>query len=224
MNHFSVRESTKGTTLWATTPRTSKGKDKPEGQSHFSPAVYFETKISYGWGMYPTDSSATATSPRTSMKAGQLTGFACPDRTVIRSSDESSIRKGAFFHIKPYQLRSSQDNTALPAQYKYPGDGGFHVQRGHLQDHGFLPRFEQYGRIYRPGALSHRRTVGRHAVHPRQLPPGHGVGKDYARGMRGNSHVRYDIRGEYLRLLTNMPLTYLYEERPFALTEKPISP
>ena len=37
--------------------------------------------------------------------------------------------------------------------------------------------------------------------------------------MRGNSHVRYEIRGECLRLLTNMPLTYLCEERPFALTE-----
>ena len=37
--------------------------------------------------------------------------------------------------------------------------------------------------------------------------------------MRGNSHVRYEIRGECLRLLTNMPLTYLCEERSFALTE-----
>ncbi len=85
----------------------------------------------------------------------------------------------------------------------------------------FCPRFEQYGRIYRPAALF--RIVEPLAGTPSirvSCRPVTGWGKDYARGMRGNSHVRYDIRGEYLRLLTNMPLTYLYEERPFALTEK----
>jgi GH15 family glucan-1,4-alpha-glucosidase len=85
----------------------------------------------------------------------------------------------------------------------------------------FCPRFEQYGRIYRPAALF--RIVEPLAGTPSirvSCRPVAGWGKEYARGMRGNSHVRYDIRGEYLRLLTNMPLTYLYEERPFALTEK----
>lgn len=37
---------------------------------------------------------------------------------------------------------------------------------------------------------------------------------------RGNSHLRYEIRGETLRLLTNMPLTYLNEESAFVLNEK----
>jgi GH15 family glucan-1,4-alpha-glucosidase len=85
----------------------------------------------------------------------------------------------------------------------------------------FCPRFEQYGRVYRPAALF--RIVEPLAGMPSirvSCRPITGWGKEYARGMRGNSHVRYDIRGEYLRLLTNMPLTYLYEERPFALTEK----
>ncbi|MBP8257993.1 MAG: glycoside hydrolase family 15 protein, partial [Opitutaceae bacterium] len=85
----------------------------------------------------------------------------------------------------------------------------------------FCPRFEQYGRVYRPAALF--RIVEPLAGTPSirvSCRPVTGWGKEYARGMRGNSHVRYDIRGEYLRLLTNMPLTYLYEERPFALTEK----
>lgn len=85
----------------------------------------------------------------------------------------------------------------------------------------FCPRFEQYGRVYRPAALF--RIVEPLAGTPSirvSCRPVAGWDKEYARGMRGNSHVRYDIRGEYLRLLTNMPLTYLYEERPFALTEK----
>ncbi len=85
----------------------------------------------------------------------------------------------------------------------------------------FCPRFEQYGRVYRPAALFRivEPLAGTPSIHV-SCHPVTGWGKEYARGMRGNSHVRYDIRGEYLRLLTNMPLTYLYEERPFALTEK----
>lgn len=44
--------------------------------------------------------------------------------------------------------------------------------------------------------------------------------KEPARSIRGGSHVRYDVRGEPLRLLTDMPLTYLYEESLVALTSK----
>ncbi|MDE3039383.1 MAG: hypothetical protein KGJ82_02255 [Nitrospirota bacterium] len=45
-----------------------------------------------------------------------------------------------------------------------------------------------------------------------------GQGSGAARG--GSNHLRYEIRGELLRLLTNMPLTYLCEETPVALTQK----
>ncbi|MGK5090252.1 glycoside hydrolase family 15 protein [Bdellovibrionota bacterium FG-2] len=37
--------------------------------------------------------------------------------------------------------------------------------------------------------------------------------------MRGNSHLRYNLREESLRLVTNMPLTYLCEETHFVLSE-----
>jgi GH15 family glucan-1,4-alpha-glucosidase len=38
--------------------------------------------------------------------------------------------------------------------------------------------------------------------------------------VRGSNHLRYEIRDELLRLLTNMPLTYLHDETPVALTQK----
>ncbi|HET9606632.1 MAG TPA: glycoside hydrolase family 15 protein, partial [Nitrospira sp.] len=83
----------------------------------------------------------------------------------------------------------------------------------------FCPRFEQYGRMYRPAALFR-------LVEPLQGTPAivvscrpvTGWDKTVAPLTRGSNHLRYDIRGESLRLLTNMPLTYLCEETPVALT------
>ncbi|HSN05550.1 MAG TPA: glycoside hydrolase family 15 protein, partial [Nitrospira sp.] len=85
----------------------------------------------------------------------------------------------------------------------------------------FCPRFEQYGRIYRPAALFR-------LVEPLQgtpviqvsCRPVSGWDKAPVQPVRGSNHLRYEIRGEVLRLLTNMPLTYLCEETPVALTEK----
>ena len=85
----------------------------------------------------------------------------------------------------------------------------------------FCPRFEQYGRIYRPAALFR-------LVEPLQgIPairvscqPVSGWEKTPIHPIRGSNHLRYDIRGESLRLLTNMPLTYLCDEIPVALTQK----
>ncbi|HEU4685869.1 MAG TPA: glycoside hydrolase family 15 protein [Nitrospira sp.] len=85
----------------------------------------------------------------------------------------------------------------------------------------FFPRFEQYGRMYRPAALF--RIVeplhGTPAVRV-SCRPVSGWDKAAVPPIRGSNHLRYDIRGESLRLLTNMPLTYLCEETPVALTRK----
>ncbi|MEK6785497.1 MAG: glycoside hydrolase family 15 protein [Nitrospirota bacterium] len=85
----------------------------------------------------------------------------------------------------------------------------------------FCPRFLQYGRIYRPAALF--RIVEPLSGSPSIrvcCKPVSGWEKTPVRPVRGSSHVRYDIRGDYLRLLTNMPLTYLCEETPVILTSK----
>ena len=85
----------------------------------------------------------------------------------------------------------------------------------------FFPRFEQYGRVYRPAALF-RMVEPLHGTPAIQVScrPVSGWDKHPVSPVRGSNHLRYEIRGETLRLLTNMPLTYLCEEIPVALTQK----
>lgn len=85
----------------------------------------------------------------------------------------------------------------------------------------YCPRFDQYGRMFRPFSLF--RIVEPLKGHPQILVecrPVSGWEKEPVAPIRGNSHLRYDIRGESLRLWTNMPMTYLCESQPFSLTEK----
>ncbi len=95
-----------------------------------------------------------------------------------------------------------------------PNDDAFQIT-------DFCPRFEQYGRIYRPAALFRlvEPLQGIPAIRMRCRPVS-GWEKTPIHPVRGSNHLRYDIRGESLRLLTNMPLTYLCEETPVALTQK----
>ena len=85
----------------------------------------------------------------------------------------------------------------------------------------FCPRFEQYGRLYRPAALFRivEPLQGTPAIQVSCRPVA-GWEKTAVTPVRGSNHLRYDIRGESLRLLTNMPLTYLCEETPVALTRR----
>jgi len=77
------------------------------------------------------------------------------------------------------------------------------------------PRFEQYGRIYRPSALFRivEPLQGTSAIQV-SCRPVSGWGKTVVTPVRGSNHLRYDIRGEPLRLLTNMPLTYFMRGNP----------
>lgn len=82
----------------------------------------------------------------------------------------------------------------------------------------FCPRFLQYGRMYRPAALF--RIVEPISGTPSVLvscKPVAGWSKEPVRPQRGSSHLRYDVNGDTMRLLTNMPLTYLAEEHPVAV-------
>lgn len=85
----------------------------------------------------------------------------------------------------------------------------------------FAPRFEQFGRVYRPISLF--RIVEPLLGAPRVRVSCHvvqGWSKKAASAVRGNSHLRYEVQNDSLRLTTNMPLTYLCEETTFALKEK----
>lgn len=85
----------------------------------------------------------------------------------------------------------------------------------------FCPRFEQFGRMFRPFSVF--RMVEPLAGHPRikvECRPVDGWDKQPVPAVRGSSHLRYDLRGDSLRLWTNMPLTYLEEGQVQSLTEK----
>ena len=85
----------------------------------------------------------------------------------------------------------------------------------------FCPRFQQFDRMFRPFSLF--RIVEPLSGNPNirvQCRPVSGWEKQPVTPARGNSHLRFDIRGETLRLWTNMPMTYLSEEQPFPLSEK----
>ncbi len=84
----------------------------------------------------------------------------------------------------------------------------------------FCPRFQQHGRMYRPVALC--RIIEPISGSPTiqvKCKPVNGWSKETVKPIRGNSHLRYELQDEALRLVTNMPLTYLSEETSFALKE-----
>ncbi len=85
----------------------------------------------------------------------------------------------------------------------------------------FCPRFGQFGRVYRP--ISIFRLVEPLEGTPTltvQCNPVKGWTKTTAPTIRGNSHLCWEIRGDHLRLTTNMPLTHLSEQSAFHMREK----
>ncbi len=84
----------------------------------------------------------------------------------------------------------------------------------------FCPRYYQYGRIYRPIEIFrciepiHGSPTIRVSCRPVK-----GWSKESIRPIRGNSHLRYDLDDDYLRVVTNMSLTYLIDETSFTLNE-----
>ncbi|MBN8554868.1 MAG: glycoside hydrolase family 15 protein [Deltaproteobacteria bacterium] len=92
---------------------------------------------------------------------------------------------------------------------------------GKIRITDFCPRFEQYGRMFRP--LMMIRMV--EPLEPGTIVqidcrPIKGWGKEPMNPIRGNSHLRFDWNDDSLRLTTNMPLTYLGDSTPFQLKEK----
>jgi GH15 family glucan-1,4-alpha-glucosidase len=85
----------------------------------------------------------------------------------------------------------------------------------------FCPRFEQYGRMYRPMSLFRiiEPTSGSPMIKATCMPV-NGWAKEPVKAVRGNSHLEFEIRGERMRLSTNLPLIHLCEEIPFRITEK----
>lgn len=83
----------------------------------------------------------------------------------------------------------------------------------------FAPRFEQYGRTYRPCQLF--RIIKPISGMPRlrvNCQVTNGWSKKVVAPCRGNSHLHYLGMTDELRLTTNMPLSYLLDSQPIVLT------
>jgi GH15 family glucan-1,4-alpha-glucosidase len=127
--------------------------------------------------------------------------------------------RGGHFAITPSgKFSSTQEyirNTNVLVTHFSCEDGS------EFQVTDFCPRFEQHGRMFRPNSIF--RIVKPLKGHPQirvNCTPVIGWEKERAAQIRGNSHLKFEIRGEYLRLATNMPLTYVTEDISFSLTEK----
>ena len=82
----------------------------------------------------------------------------------------------------------------------------------------FAPRFEQFGRIFRPPQLM--RIIEPVAGLPRitiRFRPTSGHGQANMQRAFGCNHIRY-TGGETIRLTTDAPLSYIDRESPFVLT------
>ncbi len=87
----------------------------------------------------------------------------------------------------------------------------------------FAPRFKHFDRTFRPPLLIRRVTPlkGRPRIRVRLRP--HFEWGSYAPGTtRGSNHLRFVGPHSSLRLTTDAPVSYVYEERPFVV-ERPIS-
>ncbi|MGO4872991.1 MAG: glycoside hydrolase family 15 protein [Roseiarcus sp.] len=87
----------------------------------------------------------------------------------------------------------------------------------------FAPRFERYGRIFRPPQLIRR--IEPIAGLPRiaiKVRPTYDYGRPVEEVAVGSNHIRYIGDGEVMRLTTDAPLSYVVAETSFALT-RPVS-
>jgi GH15 family glucan-1,4-alpha-glucosidase len=83
----------------------------------------------------------------------------------------------------------------------------------------FAPRFEQFGRTFRPPELV--RIIEPIAGLPRitiRFRPTHSYGQAPSQRAMGSSHMRYTGGDVALRLTTNAPLSYIDREASFVLT------
>lgn len=109
-------------------------------------------------------------------------------------------------------------NTAILRTVQHGADGSS------LEVLDFCPRFEHYGRAFRPNTIV--RLVRPLSGAPRvriRLRAARNYGAAVCETTHGSNHVRYlGSPGGVLRATTNAPITALVEERPFVL-DRPIA-
>ncbi len=114
--------------------------------------------------------------------------------------------------------RSEQEyltNTAIMITRLYDSQGGA------VEVTDFAPRFNQYGRVFRPMMLIRR--IRRLSGSPRvclRIRPACGYGANRPSVTHGSHHIRYVAADFVLRLTTDASITAILEETPFYLEEE----
>lgn len=120
------------------------------------------------------------------------------------------IETSAFKHSRQYYL----ENTNIICTEIQIDD----ETRIRITD--FAPRFEQFGRMFRP--LNLVRMIEPLSGQPNikiVLDVIEGWTKKAVEPTRGNSHVKFQVRGTEIRVYTTMPMTYFFEKTSVKLSE-----
>lgn len=127
-------------------------------------------------------------------------------------------KKGGFFSIQPASdnWSSRQEYIANTNIVRTTFTGG----RGVFEVLDFAPRFRQFERHFKPNMLVRRvRRISGEPLVRVQCRPTYDWGRIQPEVRMASNHLTYAIPGEMLRLLTNKPLNYVVEERPFLLED-----
>jgi GH15 family glucan-1,4-alpha-glucosidase len=92
-------------------------------------------------------------------------------------------------------------------------------QGGKVKITDFVPRFRQFGRVFRPPQIY--RIIEPVAGLPRitiRVRPTSDYGKPLVQRSLGSNHIRYSAEGTVIRLTTDAPLSLIDGEAPFILT------
>jgi len=140
------------------------------------------------------------------------------DSSFVFGSLIGGDEKGGEFSIKPSAegYESHQEylpNTNILRTTITDGNNKYRVT-------DFAPRFHQDDRYFRPRMLFRKvePLQGTPRVKAVCRPRGD-YGRRALEPMTGSNHIRYEGLDEALRLTTNLPLSYLQEEKEFVLSE-----
>lgn len=94
----------------------------------------------------------------------------------------------------------------------------FTCEDGSFEVTDFAPRFWQYDRMFRPTMLIRRvRPLSGSPQIRTVLTPRYDYGLEVPLAIAASNHLQWQIHGVQLRLTCNVPLTYIQEQRSFAV-------
>ncbi|WP_018341935.1 glycoside hydrolase family 15 protein [Cytophaga aurantiaca] len=128
-------------------------------------------------------------------------------------------KKGGQFSIKPADENLAEyeqaylENTNILVTICHTPDGSYKVT-------DFAPRFQQHNRNFRPLMLVRKIEVmhGKPRIKVTCIPGNMRGNRDTATSY-GSNHIRFLHLDADVRLSTNIPITYIIDEKEFSLTE-----